>query len=193
MQIKHVILDRDGVINKDSDQYIKKPDEFIIIDNTIEALYKLFDNNIEIFIATNQSGINRGLYTLLDFVEINNKLLKNIRQYRDNNNQHIITGVYYCPHIPDQNCECRKPKTGMIDSIVRNHLIDLNKTAFIGDSYRDLEAADEAGCAYLYLVKTGKGEATLAKHKGTSNTLIKEENIFNDLFHCVQHIITNNN
>lgn len=191
MQINHVILDRDGVINKDSDLYIKNPDEFILIENTIEAMYKLFDNNIEIYIATNQSGINRGLYTIHDFVGINNKFLKSLQEFRTHNNQHIVTGVYYCPHIPDENCNCRKPKTGMIDSIVRNHHIDLNKTAFIGDSYRDLEAANTAGCRYLYLVKTGKGEATLAKHKNSNNTLIKPENIFNDLFHCVEHIITN--
>lgn len=198
MSINTVILDRDGVINHDSDNYIKSPEEFVLINKSLDAIYNLYKNNIRVFIATNQSGINRGLYSLETFLKINTKLLNSIK-LRFNTN--IINTIYYCPHTPEQNCNCRKPLSGMIDKIKINHNIDLNKTAFIGDSIKDIEAAHAAGCKYKYLVKTGKGldswNKILNKSPSEINTTsiincFDLNNFFDDLSSCVEQIINNN-
>ncbi len=192
MFIDTVILDRDGVINHDSDKYIKSPEEFILINKSLDAIYNLYKNNIKIFIATNQSGINRGLYSLDTFLNINNKLLNKIKLKFNTN---IINSIHYCPHTPMQNCQCRKPLTGMIDNIITIHNINPNKTAFIGDSMRDLEAAHNAGCGYKYLVKTGKGLSTLAKLTNTPTTnsnFFNLDNVFDDLYTCVEKILNSN-
>jgi D-glycero-D-manno-heptose 1,7-bisphosphate phosphatase len=191
MKIENVILDRDGVINEDSDAYIKSPEEFIFIEKSIEAIIALKQNNINIFIATNQSGINRGLYNLTTFFDINTKLINTIKKYSFGNihsNNNVISGIYYCPHTPEQTCTCRKPLPGMITKIKINHNINLNTTAFIGDSMRDLEAAIQAGCAYQYLVRTGKGINTAHKYKKNLNP----NNIFDNLYDCVAYILKNN-
>lgn len=182
--IENVILDRDGVINQDSDLYIKNPTEFILIDNAIDALYLFHKHNIKIFIATNQSGIGRKLYDLKTYLAITNKLLNAIKAHKLYNQSNIISAIYYCPHSPEQRCTCRKPLPGMIEKIQSNHHIDLQKTAVIGDSMRDLDAADAAGCKFKFLVKTGKGIATLEKGADKLSSQI----IFNNLFDCAQYI-----
>lgn len=184
MHIDTVILDRDGVINLDSDQYIKNPEEFIIINNSLQALKNLYNHNIKTFIATNQSGINRKHYSLETFLNINKKLLDSV----DNNK--IISAIYYCTHTPEQDCCCRKPLPGMIESIIMHHKLNPLTTAFIGDSLRDLQAADKAGCKYKFLVKTGKGLITLEKYKDDFKDLLKSSNVFNDLYDCVNNIIS---
>lgn len=182
MKIENVILDRDGVVNEDSDEYIKSPEEFILINKSIDAILELKKHNINIFIATNQSGIGRELYDLNTFFKIHDKLITQIKK------NPIISGVYYCPHTPEQACSCRKPLPGMINKIITNHKLNLNTTAIIGDSMRDLEAASTAGCKYQYLVKTGKGLATVDKHKDKLNP----EYIFDNLYNCVTYILKNN-
>lgn len=194
MKIKNIILDRDGVINHDSDNYIKSPTEFIIIDKVIDALFLLQQKKINVFVATNQSGIGRGLYTLQDFLNINRKLLDALeghyKNHTDNkilNLNNIITAVYYCPHTPTDNCYCRKPEPGMIKKIQANHGINLEQTAFIGDTMRDLQAAETAGCKFKFLVKTGKGQDTYNKHKDK----LESKYVFDNLFNCVEHIVKN--
>ena len=183
MSIKNIILDRDGVINLDSDNFIKSTDEFIFIDNSINALKKLADKNLKVFITTNQSGIARKLFDLNTLIEIHQKLLTHL----DSKTQKNITAILYCPHGPDDNCLCRKPLPGMINKIKTLYDLDLQATATVGDSMRDLEAGIAAGCKYNFLVKTGKGLGFYNKNLNMFNNT----NSFDNLNTCVDYILQN--
>lgn len=181
MVIKTVILDRDGVINIDSDKFIKNTDEFVFLPHSLYAIEKLAQNNITLFIATNQSGIARKLFGLDDLFAMNKKLLENLSP----NFKNPIKAIFYCPHL--ENCKCRKPLPGMINKIKAIYNINLNTTAVIGDSLRDLEAGQAAGCKYNFLVKTGKGSEVYKKNPSRFNT----HNSFEDLNKCVDYILNN--
>lgn len=156
---KLVILDRDGVINYDSDAYIRTPDEWQPIPGSLEAIAKLNTLGVKVAIATNQSGIGRGYYTEAILAEIHDKMLTELAAVGGK-----IDKIYYCPHIPDDHCECRKPKAKMLRDIARDFNIDykVEQVAFVGDSLRDLQAARAAGCVGV-LVETGRGESTKMK------------------------------
>lgn len=155
--MKLIILDRDGVINQDSDGYVKSTEEFIPIEGSLEAIARLNQSGYSIAIATNQSGIARGFYTLDTLHSMHEKLRRLLAPFGGH-----IDAIFYCPHGPDDNCNCRKPKTGMFDEIKQRFNIDLYDVFAVGDSLRDLQAAQIAG-ANPVLVKTGKGKQTLAK------------------------------
>lgn len=183
MTIKTVILDRDGVINIDSADFIKSPDEFIFIENSIQAINKLAQHNINLFISTNQSGISRKLFDLNIFFAINQKLNAGL-------NKNIIKAIFYCPHHPEFDiavCTCRKPLAGMINKIKSIYNINLENTAVIGDSLRDLESAKAANCKYQFLVKTGNGLKTYNENLAIFNNT----NSFSDLHTCVDYILQN--
>jgi D-glycero-D-manno-heptose 1,7-bisphosphate phosphatase len=152
-----VILDRDGVINEDSDDFIKTLDEWIPIPGSIDAIARLSQNGFTVTIATNQSGIGRGIIDLDNLEAIHERLNELVEDAGGK-----IAGIFYCPHHPDDDCECRKPKPGLITAIEA----ELGESALgswmIGDSLRDLEAGESKGCVPV-LVRTGKGERTLAK------------------------------
>lgn len=154
---KWIVLDRDGVINFDSDDYIKNADEWKPIPGSIEAIAKLSKAGYSIAIATNQSGISRGLFDLDDLEAMHEKLTSLVEDEGGR-----ISGIFYCPHLPDDDCHCRKPKTGLLDEIEIQFGTKLDGAPFIGDSEKDLQAATTKGCTPI-LVKTGKGTATLAK------------------------------
>lgn len=156
--MKLVILDRDGVINEDSDEYIKGPDEWIPIPGSLEAIATLHQEGYEVVLATNQSGLGRGLFTIEALDQIHGKMLQAVEQAGGK-----IEAILYCPHHPDENCDCRKPKPGMLLDLQDRLQMDLIGVPFIGDSFRDIEAGLAAGCQPI-LVMTGKGKATLAKH-----------------------------
>ncbi|MBN2690221.1 MAG: D-glycero-beta-D-manno-heptose 1,7-bisphosphate 7-phosphatase [Gammaproteobacteria bacterium] len=156
---KLVILDRDGVINFDSEKFIKTPEEFIPIPGSLEAIAKLNKSNIKVVVATNQSGIGRKLFSLETLQKIHQKLITELAKI----NGHIDE-VIFCPHHPHDKCNCRKPKTGMLDELYIKYKIPKNETVLIGDSWRDIEAAKKFGCNAI-LVLTGKGQKTLAEHK----------------------------
>jgi len=158
--MKLIILDRDGVINQDSDDFIKSTEEFIPIEGSLEAIARLKQSGYNVAIATNQSGVARGLYTLDTLNSMHEKLHRLLAPFGGH-----IDAIFYCPHGPDDNCSCRKPKTGMFDEIKQRFAIDLYDVFAVGDSLRDLQAAQSAG-ANPVLVKTGKGERTLAKGGG---------------------------
>ncbi|MBP9722489.1 MAG: HAD-IIIA family hydrolase [Gammaproteobacteria bacterium] len=185
MTIKTIILDRDGVINYDSDLFIKSPDEFIFLPNSIQALENIAKYNIQLFITTNQSGLARNLFDRETFFLINQKLLTNLST---NLSKNIITAIYYCPHY-NNNCPCRKPLPGMINKIKLIHNINLETTALIGDSMRDLEAGKAAGCQYNFLVKTGKGQEVY--NKSSNSHLFNNTNCFSELNSCINYIIDN--
>ena len=154
--MKLVILDRDGVINYDSDQFIKSPDEWKPIPGSLEAIAQLNQAGYRVVVASNQSGIGRGLFDMAMLNTIHAKMHKALAQAGGR-----IDAVFFCPHPADSQCECRKPKAGMFREIAQRYHMDLTGVAAIGDALRDIEVARSVG-ALPILVKTGKGTATLA-------------------------------
>jgi D-glycero-D-manno-heptose 1,7-bisphosphate phosphatase len=176
--VKLVILDRDGVINQDSVNFIKNPKEWIALPGSLEAIALLNQSGFRVAIATNQSGISRGLFDMATLNAINDKMHRALAQMGGR-----IDAMFYCPHAADDNCACRKPKTGMIEDIARRFSVKLDEVYAIGDSLRDLKAYHDAGCKPI-LVRSGKGEETLAHGDLPKNTLV-----FADLNEAAQHII----
>lgn len=156
--MKLIILDRDGVINQDSDNFIKSPDEWIPIDGSLEAIARLNQAGYRVVVATNQSGVARGLFTMQTLNAIHQKMHRMAGLVGAD-----IDTVFFCPHAADDHCECRKPKPGMFLEIAKRLGVDLHKgVVTVGDSLRDLQAGSTAGCI-PYLVLTGKGNKTLDK------------------------------
>jgi len=175
--LKLLILDRDGVINQDSDAYIKSLDEWIPIPGSIEAIAQLSKAGWTVAVATNQSGIARGYYPLSTLDAMHARLRELVAQQGGE-----VGLIVHCPHGPDEGCDCRKPKPGMLRTIAAHYLVDLAGVWFVGDSKGDLEAA-LAVDAQPILVKTGKGEKTLSKGI-PENTLI-----FDDLAAIARELI----
>ncbi|MFB3101283.1 MAG: D-glycero-beta-D-manno-heptose 1,7-bisphosphate 7-phosphatase [Gammaproteobacteria bacterium] len=146
-----IILDRDGVINYDSADYIKSADEWIPIPGSIEAISRLSQNGYRIIIVSNQSGISRKKFTIDDLNGIHQKMIMHLGQFGGS-----IEAIVFCPHGPRQGCDCRKPKPGMLFDIANRLRISLKDIYFVGDSQRDLDAAQAAG-AKPVLVRTGNG------------------------------------
>lgn len=157
--MKLIILDRDGVINQDSDAFIKTPDEWQPIKGSLEAIARLNQAGYQVVVATNQSGVGRGLFTMEALNAIHRKMHLSAQQVGAR-----INAVFFCPHTADDHCDCRKPKAGMFHEIARRYEIDLKAQHVhtVGDSLRDLQAGSIAGCI-PNLVLTGKGEKTQAK------------------------------
>jgi D-glycero-D-manno-heptose 1,7-bisphosphate phosphatase len=152
---KVVILDRDGVINQDSDAYIKSADEWLPIDGSIEAIGRLCRAGYQVYIATNQSGIARGYYGLTELSQMHDKMQRLLDPVGGK-----IAAIEFCPHGPQDHCQCRKPLAGMIESIEQHMGCSAHQVPLVGDSLRDLEAGLLRQCQPV-LVKTGKGEKTL--------------------------------
>ncbi|MCP1621530.1 D-glycero-beta-D-manno-heptose 1,7-bisphosphate 7-phosphatase [Pseudomonas nitroreducens] len=155
--MKLLILDRDGVINQDSDAYIKSLDEWIPIPSAIAAIARLSKAGWTVAVATNQSGIARGYYDLATLESMHQRLRDLVAEQGGE-----LGLVVYCPHGPDEGCDCRKPKPGMLLQIAQHYGADLRGIWFVGDSRGDLDAARAVDCQPV-LVKTGKGERTLTK------------------------------
>lgn len=153
---KLIILDRDGVINEDSDAFIKSADECIPIPGSIAAIASLSKAGYQIVVATNQSGIARGLFDEYALARIHQFINDQVEEAGG-----IITGFFYCPHGPDDHCQCRKPLPGLVQQIARELDVSVANVPFVGDSLRDLQAAESAGCQPI-LVLTGKGALTAA-------------------------------
>jgi len=152
--MKLVILDRDGTINHDSDQFIKSPAEWKPIKGSLEAIARLTQAGWHVVVATNQSGIGRGLFDMATLNAIHDTMHRAAHQAGGR-----IDAVFFCPHAGDSNCECRKPKPGMLLEIARRMNAELEDVPMVGDSLRDLQAAAAAG-AKPVLVLTGKGRNT---------------------------------
>ncbi|MGB7598455.1 MAG: D-glycero-beta-D-manno-heptose 1,7-bisphosphate 7-phosphatase [Gallionella sp.] len=154
--MKLIILDRDGVINFDSDQFIKKPEEWKPIPGSLEAIARLNQADYRVVVATNQSGIGRGLFDMPMLNAIHDKMHKSCALVGAR-----IDAVFYCPHTAESNCLCRKPKAGMLEEIADRYNVNLAGVPTVGDSLRDLQSA-VAMDALPYLVLTGKGLKTQA-------------------------------
>jgi D-glycero-D-manno-heptose 1,7-bisphosphate phosphatase len=176
--MKLVILDRDGVINVDSERFIKTPDEWKPIPGALEAIARLNGAGFHVAVATNQSGIERGLLDMNALNAIHTKMLKAVQEVGGR-----IDVIYYCPHSGDAGCRCRKPAPGMLVDIGQRLNVDLKDVVCIGDSPRDLEAAVAVG-GIPYLVLTGKGAKTKA-----AGTLPPGTQVFDDLSAAVDAVL----
>lgn len=156
--MKLAILDRDGVINADSDEFIKSPAEWTPLPGAIEAIAALHRAGWRVFVATNQSGIARGLFDHATLAAIHAKLHALLDEQAA-----VLDGIVYCPHGPDDGCECRKPRPGLYLEIAQRLDCALADVPVIGDAWRDLEPARLLGARPI-LVRTGKGEHSLAEH-----------------------------
>ena len=176
--MKLIILDRDGVINFDSDHFIKSPDEWKPIPGSLEAIGRLTREGWRVVVATNQSGLARGLFEMATLNAIHAKMHRAVAQAGGR-----IEAVFYCPHAADMNCGCRKPKPGLFTEIAARYSRDLHDVPAVGDSLRDLLAAATVGARPL-LVRTGKGERTLAAGGMPENTPV-----YSDLSEAVDHLL----
>jgi D-glycero-D-manno-heptose 1,7-bisphosphate phosphatase len=164
--MKLIILDRDGVINYDSAQFIKSPEEWKPIPGSLEAIARLSQADYRVVVATNQSGVGRGLFDMPMLNAIHDKMHKAVAQAGGR-----IDAVFFCPHTPEAGCNCRKPKSGMIEEIAARYNADLTGVPSVGDSLRDLQASAALG-AQPILVLTGKGQKTQAKGDLPEGTLV---------------------
>ncbi len=155
--MNYILLDRDGVINHDSDAFIKSPNEWQAIDGSLEAIALLNKHGYEVIVVTNQSGVARGLFDIDTLNAIHAKMYRLVHEIGGS-----IAAVYFCPHGADSVCDCRKPKAGMLKQFSKEFGVELSNIPVVGDSLRDLQAAQAVG-ALPVLVKTGKGERTLQR------------------------------
>lgn len=183
--MKLVILDRDGVINRDSDDYIKSLDEWQPIEGSIEAIAHLHRNGFTVVVATNQSGLARGLFDLDDLEAMHGKLTDLVAEAGGE-----IAAIFYCPHGPDDRCNCRKPKSGLIDAIEAEFDTSAEGVPLVGDSLRDLQCGQSKSCVPL-LVKTGKGERTLAKLAESPEEGLAGLAVFENLAAAAPYIVEN--
>jgi D-glycero-D-manno-heptose 1,7-bisphosphate phosphatase len=177
--MKLVILDRDGVINYDSPSYIKSPDEWKPIPGSLEAIARLTQGGHHVVVATNQSGIARGLFDMAALNAIHDRMHRALGQLGGR-----IDAVFFCPHAGEAKCRCRKPEAGLLEDISHRFNVNLKDVPSIGDAQRDLEAAAAVGARPI-LVLTGKGEKTRQAGALPPGTLV-----FADLAEAVKSIIT---
>lgn len=177
--MKFIILDRDGVINHDSLEYIKSPEEWLPIAGSLEAIADLNRAGYRVLIATNQSGVARGYYDLEMLDRIHEKLMSELAAVGG-----CVDEIFYCPHHPDEHCFCRKPKPGMFYEIRDKYGLDLAEIYYVGDSVSDVEVAMIAGCKPI-LVLTGNGKKTLEKYADSHHVAV-----FDDLVAAVKSILS---
>ncbi|MBK1647476.1 D-glycero-beta-D-manno-heptose 1,7-bisphosphate 7-phosphatase [Rhabdochromatium marinum] len=180
MSVRLVILDRDGVINRDSDAYIKSPDEWAPISGSPQAIARLNNAGWTVTVATNQSGIGRGLFDHDQLALIHQKMSQELATAGAR-----IEAIAYCPHRPNKGCTCRKPRTGLLESLARRFGVSLVDVPVIGDALRDVQAALAVGARPI-LVKTGKGERTLDTHSVELHNIEQ----FPDLFTAVDALLS---
>lgn len=153
-----IVLDRDGVINQDSDAYIKSAEEWIPIPGSLEAISRLNHAGFRILVASNQSGLGRGYFTIDDLNAMHRKMRRELSVLGAQ-----IEAIFFCPHKPDARCRCRKPLPGLFEDISHRLGVNLKGVPFVGDSIGDVRAASAVGAVPL-LVRTGKGSRTLEKY-----------------------------
>lgn len=173
-----IILDRDGVINADSDRFIKTPDEWIPLPGSLTAIARLNQAGYRVVVATNQSGIARGLFDLATLNAIHQKMIEAVAQQGG-----LIEAIFFCPHAQEARCSCRKPATGLFEEISQRYHQSLTGVPAVGDSLRDLVAAHKMQ-AQPILVLTGKGQKTLEAGQLPESTLI-----FDNLYETVKSLL----
>ncbi len=179
-----IILDRDGVINEDSDAFIKSPDEWQPIAGSLEAISKLHKQQYTVVVISNQSGVARGLLSVNALNRIHQKMLDEVHQHGGE-----ISAIFFCQHGPDDDCDCRKPKPGLFHEVGRRLSHDLGDVPAVGDSIRDLEAAEAAG-AIPILVRTGKGQRSLKMiAEGDAPEFCSKVPVYENLLEYVEELL----
>lgn len=176
---KIIILDRDGIINFDSLEYIKSPDEWHAIPGSLEAIAQLNRAGFHVVVATNQSGIGRGYYDVAMLDLIHEKMFAELAAVGGH-----IDEVFFCPHLPSDNCECRKPKPGLLFQIQKKYAVDLKNVFFLGDKLSDIQAARAAGCKPLLLL------SILEKASTEVHPELQNVPRFQHLSDAVEYVIT---
>lgn len=166
--MKLIILDRDGVINQDRDDFVKSADEWIPLEGSMDAIAFLTQAGYRIAVATNQSGIGRGYFTMQELTEMHSKMHRLVQQAGGQ-----IDGIWFCPHTAADGCGCRKPRPGMVEDIMNRFGATAEELYMVGDSLRDLQAVEAVG-GRAVLVLSGKGSKTLETERNNlpENTLI---------------------
>ena len=177
---KTIVLDRDGVINRDSSSYIKSAEEWIPISGSINAIARLHKANFRVIIASNQSGLARGYFDEAALTRMHDKMNSLVEDSGG-----VISAIFYCPHSPDAGCSCRKPKTGLLQQAEVEFDISLAGDYFVGDSLKDLQAATSFNMEPI-LVRTGKGRQT---EVSLSEEIRNQTRIFDDLESAVNWIL----
>lgn len=174
--MKLIILDRDGVINHDSRDYIKSPAEWRPLPGSLEAISCLNRSGFRVVVATNQSGVGRGLFSVETLHRIHARMLEALKEHGGD-----IDAIFFCPHRPDDHCLCRKPRPGLLLDAAMRLRVPLKEVLAVGDSRRDVEAAVAAG-ARPVLVRTGNGRTAEAElgRRGVP--------VYDDLAHLVRHL-----
>ncbi|MBJ7264080.1 MAG: D-glycero-beta-D-manno-heptose 1,7-bisphosphate 7-phosphatase [Burkholderiaceae bacterium] len=167
--MKLIILDRDGVINQESAEFVKTPDEWIALPGSLAAIARLSQAGWRAVVATNQSGLARGHFDMVALNAMHEKLRRELAQLGGH-----LDAIFLCPHGPDDGCACRKPLPGMFYDIASRFEVDLAGVPAVGDSLRDLQASATAGCQ-PWLVRTGNGAKTLANGNLPAGTLIADD------------------
>ncbi|MEE7625844.1 D-glycero-beta-D-manno-heptose 1,7-bisphosphate 7-phosphatase [Methylobacter sp. Wu8] len=175
---RYVLLDRDGAINRDSDDFIKSPEEWLPIEGSLEAIALFNEHNYKVVVVTNQSGVARGLFDVSTLEKIHAKMRRMTEQKGGK-----IDAIYFCPHGPDDGCNCRKPKPGLLEQFAADHHASLTGMVVIGDSLRDLQSAQAVGASPI-LVKTGKGRKTLNENPNLNIP------VFENLYDATKFITT---
>lgn len=165
---KVVFLDRDGVINRDSPDYIKSWSEFEFLPGSLEAIRLLTLNGFATIIITNQSVVNRKMVSVKELDDMHAMLKKAVTSIGGQ-----ITDIFYCPHVPEDRCSCRKPNPELILKAKQKYRIDIPASVMVGDSAKDIECARNAGCGHAVLVKTGHGYE--------AEKILKQKSIFPDV------------
>lgn len=150
MPLKLVILDRDGTINRASDEFVKSPEEWHPLPGALEAISRLNHAGFHVVLATNQSGLGRGLFDMAALNAVHAHMIKSLAAVGGR-----IDAIFYCPHTPDEGCGCRKPWPGLFGQIAERYGVSLEGVPCIGDSLRDMQAAEASGCIQ-HLVCTGR-------------------------------------
>ncbi len=176
--MKLIVLDRDGVINHDSAAFIKTPDEWRPIAGSLNAISRLNQAGFHVIVATNQSGIGRGFFDMAALNAIHDKMHRALAQAGAR-----VDAIFFCPHAANDNCNCRKPKTGMFEDIAHRLNASLTGVPVVGDSIRDLQAAAAARAQPL-LVLTGNGKKTLR-----SGALPPATRVYDDLAAAVDTLV----
>lgn len=180
-----IVLDRDGVINEDSADYIRGPADWHPIPGSLKAIAALSRAGYTIAIATNQSGLGRGYFGLDELEAIHAGLCQQVEKEGG-----LIAGIFYCPHVPQDGCQCRKPGTGMLAAMEAELGLSPRGAVFIGDSIKDLQAARAYGCQPV-LVRTGKGAATLTALRAGEASVPEPDTIpvYDDLAAATREIL----
>lgn len=173
--MKLVILDRDGVINKDSTDFIKTPEEWVPIKNSLQAIARLSQAGYDVVVVTNQSGIGRGYFTATTLSRIHAHMISQVEQHGGR-----IDSVLFCPHHPDEGCDCRKPAIGLYQELASRLNVSFNGVHSVGDSVRDLVAAQTAGATPV-LVQTGNGKKSIKEIAANPDLKLSDTLIFKNL------------